>query len=191
MTERATISPNDLRRLPRCASNQSQPFLGRGVQRRVTDALAGDVHPDMTRAVRSMVTQRMLRLDEVTARLLHHAGINPSIAAAIAMLTSSDIHEIQFERDGAVFARLGLATHVRLGVAGWWDPPRSKLAHLQPVVPETMQPSYLGGPLHDLVSHPAIDDLPLRIEAIETEGRHGHVTVSGLRWLTDDLLDYL
>ena len=184
------LNARDLRRLPRCDSNIVACFRGPGVGRRVQEALSGRIHPDMDRALRSMAAQRMLQMDEVTARLLRHAGVNPVVAAALAMLTTSILNEIHLERDDATFATVGLSTYVSLGDAGWWEPARDRLAHLDAIVPDTLHESYVGEPLSRLLSHPALDDLPLVITGLEGDS-HGHVELSGVRRLDEELATYL
>jgi hypothetical protein len=187
-----TLAKHHLGALSRSPSNSIPAFRGRGVTQRVQSSLSNELHADVRSTVGGMARQRMLRMDEVTARLIAHAGGNPAVAAAISLLVREIDPEITLMHDDVAFAWIGRQTHIRVGVRGWWMPSAMRFEHMQ-AIPETIAVSIVGRSLREIVSHPALDDMDLRIVSHERSdnGEHSHLVVEGFGWLSEDLARYL
>lgn len=183
-----TLDAQELRRYL-TSSSMSHPtgFSGRGATTRLQRALIGDMAAEMRDTIASMAAQRMLRMDEITARLLEHVGVNAAVAAALTLLMGG----MSIKRLGLTWAWTGQPSSVRVSGDSWWNPSSSMFA-LDCRLPETARIVATTRPLRDVMSHPALDDLPL---AIQDDGilvtSDTRISVDGVRWLTTELADRL
>lgn len=96
----------------------------------------------------------------------HVEAINlPGPMGGLTVMSRSD-HELP--------GRAGIAdTHVFLGNGAYWT--GEGTLDLTPDLPETALTAAIGRPLSSLVSHPALDGIPMRIEAIDGNGADGRI----------------
>jgi hypothetical protein len=179
-----TIPQRDLRRLMNC-QHRIAAFHGRGSRDRVTKAVGDDFGPEIAGAIASLARQRLIEMDSVSAAILPTHGINPAVVAALR----AEIHVFTVKVDWEDVLGVERDTHVRIGTDEiWWYPARNQITGLA-AVPETIIPELAGRPLTHLLSHPALDALPLTIDEVEVRGTTT-VTVRGVTSLRDELERY-
>jgi len=131
-------------------------------------------------AERGMTT--LASVDELTARMIAHAGVDPLVATWLASI-SFDSAEVQ-NGDGVALVVVDLASayddpgslnRVEIGADTAWF---SKGMLTMPCVPETLVQVLTGGPLTALVTHPVLDSHPFVIDAIHNGGDRCQVHVS-------------
>lgn len=131
-------------------------------------------------AERGMTT--LSSIDELTARMIAHAGIDPLVATWLAAI-SFESAEVQ-DGDGATLAVVDLASayddpgslnRVEIGAGIAWF---SNGILAMACVPETLVQVLTGGPLTALVTHPVLDSHPFVIDAIHNGGDRCQVHVS-------------
>lgn len=135
-------------------------YRGRGFRDRLRRAVLGDLDADILASTRWKVAEGHVRMDAVSAAILHHHGINPAVAAICGLIATT----ASFEHGQAAWTVTDRKVLAPLcaDYAGFWASGMNVLNGLARI-PETVALQAPGRPLRELLAHPALDALPLRI----------------------------
>jgi len=115
-------------------------------------------------------------VDELSARLMAHMGLEPITVAWLSALCDG-IHVLSDDHQGPVViidhhnhpTDWDCETALLIGLKSWWQA-RGMIS--VPAIPDTLAHQITGRPLRGIVSHPLLDDLTLHVRhADQDDGR--------------------
>ena len=157
------ITDETLQRIARSRYCRGLPgYRGRGFRDRLRRSVLGDLDDDVLASTRSKVRDGHVRMDAVSAALLAHHGVNPAVAVIVGLIAGTA--EFAEGSGQCVVTDRSVLAPLHMGRAGFWTSSRGVLDGLPPL-PETACLAAEGRPLREIVSHPALDPLPLVVLA--------------------------
>lgn len=165
------------------------------VERRLNWHLIGAMDAAITARIRDDLLTSDFRIDAVACTLLRHKGVNPAIAASMAIHAETLSLTDGRGRQAAMITCEKTRILLDLRSEPMWDPGDDDRAaiHFLPRLPETVTAVFEPQPLVNVLSHATLNREPLRAERLEME-EEGNLSihVSGVRELTGhDLLEFL
>ena len=139
-------------------------YRGRGFRDRLRRSIVGDWDADVLASTRHKVAARHVGMDSVSAALLDHHGINPAVAAVIGLIATTAEFDSGTQRSIVTDRRV--ISHLGGPNAAMWLAARSSIEGA-PGLPASVMLRAPARMLREILSHPALDPLPLVVERIE------------------------
>lgn len=158
------------------------PDLATVISRAVHGILSEEIHA----TTRSHAIQGRLRLDDVSAALIRHLGMEPVVLAMLCHLVG-DVEVVDTSRcveEATIILMRDAGARIvpTPGTRVLWNAERS--AFMVPALPEQLLTLVVGRPLSGVMSHPALDTLDLTVTGRVTVGPQTLLHVRTRRWLS-------
>lgn len=161
-------------------------FGGPDMETEIANALVGRMSSKIRETIHKEAYTGRLRMDNISAALIAHHGLNPALLAMLRhLLDSVEVVDTEFDVERWTVVRLGYKVgHVLFAR----DPDillnaELSMLHL-PLLPDTVVATIIGRPLRDLLSHPALDAQDIRIAGRVNVKGPPVVNLTGRRWLS-------